>query len=410
MKFNWFHLMPYRYLPDNFKEAYPSVWVDIPSSLYDPEKGHWLYNDYLDELEFADRMGFDGICVNEHHQNGYGLMPSPNLIAAAMIRRTSHAAIVVMGNSIALYNPPVRVAEEFAMLDVMSGGRLVAGFPVGTSMDSNYCYGQTPATLRDKYREAHELIIQAWTRPEPFVFNGKYTQLRYVNVWPRPVQKPHPPVWIPGGGSIETWDFCADFDYNYSYLSYFGYKRAAQVMKGYWDVIEKKGRDHNPFRAGFAQVVAVAETDSLAEKEYAPHLDYFFNRCLHVSDSFADAPGYRTQKTVEAGLKAQVGSLADMLRQNLTWKQLVDLGFVIAGSPATVREQLREALKSMHVGQLMILQHFGSIPHELTLKNTQLFAQEVMPYMKDLWSEWEDRWYPKPMAETAQTRQAAQAL
>jgi len=113
---------------------------------------------------------------------------------------------------------------------------------------------------------------------------------------------------------------------------------------------------------------------------------------------------------VEAGLKAQVGSLADMMRQNLTWKQLVDLGFIIAGSPATVREQLREALKSMPVGQLMILQHFGNIPHELTLKNTQLFAQEVMPYMKDLWSEWEDRWYPKPMAETAQTRQAAQAL
>jgi hypothetical protein len=80
MKFNWFHLMPYRYLPDDFKEAYPSMWVDIPSSLYDPEKGHWLYNDYLDELGFADRMGFDGICVNEHHQNGYGLMPSHPLI------------------------------------------------------------------------------------------------------------------------------------------------------------------------------------------------------------------------------------------------------------------------------------------------------------------------------------------
>lgn len=410
MKFNWFHLMPYRYLPDNFKEAYPSVWVDIPSSLYDPVKGHWLYNDYLDELEFADRMGFDGICVNEHHQNGYGLMPSPNLMAAALTRRTSRAALVVMGNSIALYNPPVRVAEEFAMLDVMSGGRLVAGFPVGTSMDSNFCYGQTPATLREKYREAHDLIIQAWTRPEPFVFNGKYTQLRYVNIWPRPLQKPYPPIWIPGGGSIETWDFCADFDYNYSYLSYFGYKRAAQVLQGFWDVIERKGRDHNPYRAGFAQVVAVAETDALAEKEYAPHLDYFFNRCLHVSDSFADAPGYRTLKTVEAGLKAQVGSLASMMRAGLTWKDLVEMGFIIAGSPATVREQLRAALKSMNVGQLMILQHFGNIPHELTLKNTQLFAQEVMPHLKDLWSEWEDRWYPHPMTETAQTREARQGL
>ena len=409
MKFNWFHLMPYRYLPDDFKEAYPSVWVDIPSSLFEPEKGHWLYNDYLDELEFADRMGFDAICVNEHHQNGYGLMPSPNLMAAAMIRRTSRAAICVMGNSIALYNPPVRVAEEFAMLDVMSGGRLIAGFPVGTAMDSNFCYGQTPATLRDKYAEAHDLIMRSWTEPEPFTFNGKYTQLRYVNVWPRPVQQPHPPVWIPGGGSLETWDFCADNDYNYSYLSYFGYKRAAQVMKGYWDKLDEKGKDVNPYRGGFAQVVAVAETDALAEKEYGQHLDYFFNRCLHVPDRFADAPGYRTQKTVEAGLKAQVGSFADMLRAGLTWKDLVDLGFIIAGSPATVREQLREAIKDMHVGQLMTLQHFGNIPHELTLKNTKLFAEQVMPDLRDLWSDWEDHWSPKPMAETAQTR-AQQAL
>ena len=113
-------------------------------------------------------------------------MPSPNIMAAALSRRTSDAALVVMGNSIALYNPPIRVAEEFAMLDVISGGRLVAGFPVGTSMDTNFAYGQTPVTLREKYHEAHDLIIRAWTDPEVFAFNGKYTQLRYVNTWPKP--------------------------------------------------------------------------------------------------------------------------------------------------------------------------------------------------------------------------------
>src|SRR5436309_6052909 len=177
MKFNWFHLMPYRYLPDNFKEAYPSVWVDIPSSLYDPVKGHWLYNEYLDELEFADEVGFDGICVNEHHQNGYGLMPSPNLMAAALARRTRNAKLVVMGNSVALYNPPTRVAEEMAMLDVLSGGRLVSGFPVGTPMDTVFAYGQNPATLREKYREGVELVLPSWTATGPFAFNGKYTQL-----------------------------------------------------------------------------------------------------------------------------------------------------------------------------------------------------------------------------------------
>src|SRR5215475_11032440 len=205
MKFHWFHLMPYPDLPENFKEDYRSVWVDVPSSLFNPEIGHRTYNDYLDELEYAESVGFDGICVNEHHQNAYGLMPSPNLMAAALARRTSRAKLVVMGNSVALYDPPTRVDEEMAMLDCISGGRLVAGFPVGTPMDTCFAYGQNPSQLRQRYHEAHDLIVKAWTTPEPFVWNGRFHKLRYVNVWPRPVQKPHPPIWIPGGGSIETW-------------------------------------------------------------------------------------------------------------------------------------------------------------------------------------------------------------
>src|SRR4051812_8934044 len=109
MKFHWFHLMPWPYLPDDFTEKHRSVWVDPDYSLYDPVKGNALYHEYLDELEFADRVGFDGVCVNEHHSNAYGLMPSPNIMAASLTRRTENAAIIVMGNSIALYNPPLRV-------------------------------------------------------------------------------------------------------------------------------------------------------------------------------------------------------------------------------------------------------------------------------------------------------------
>ena len=190
MKFYFFHLMPYRDLPDDFRDTQHSVWVDIPSRLLDPQKTGELYNEYLDELVLASQLGYDGVCVNEHHQNGYGLMPSPNIIAAALARQTKDVAIVLLGDSIALYNPPTRVAEEVAMLDCMSGGRIVAGFPVGTSMDTNYCYGQNPVTLREKYREAEQLITRAWAEEEPFAFNGRYTQLRYVNVWPRPIQKP----------------------------------------------------------------------------------------------------------------------------------------------------------------------------------------------------------------------------
>lgn len=401
MRFHWFHLMPYPYLPDDFKHKYRSVWVDVPSTLYDPEKGHHLYNQYLDQLEFADELGFDGICVNEHHQNAYGLMPSPNLMGAALVRRTSKAALVVMGNSIALYNPPIRVAEEFAMLDVMSGGRLVAGFPVGTSMDTNFCYGEPPATLRDKYEEAHRLIIQAWTRPEPFAFNGKYTQLRYVNIWPRPLQKPHPPIWIPSGGSIETWAFCLEHDYMYSYLSYFGYKRAQKVMDGFWHKVAERGKDANPYRAGYAQIVVVADNDSEAERLYASHIDYFFNRCLHVYPGFADAPGYRTQATLKAGFVPQVGEAATALRDQLGWKEFLEHGFVVAGSAATVRDMLREIFTTMHVGHVMLLCQMGNMPDALARENTQRFAQDVMPHLKDLWSDYTDHWYPTPLAQAA---------
>jgi alkanesulfonate monooxygenase SsuD/methylene tetrahydromethanopterin reductase-like flavin-dependent oxidoreductase (luciferase family) len=165
MRFTWFNLMPWPDLPEDFREKNRSVWVDIDSRLFDPPKGHTVYNRYMDLLEYAGTLGFDGIGINEHDQNGYGIMPSPNIIAAGLARRTKDTAIVVLGNSIALYNPPVRVAEEFAMLDCISGGRLVAGFPVGTSMDTNYFYGQIPALTREKYNEAHDLILRACLPP-----------------------------------------------------------------------------------------------------------------------------------------------------------------------------------------------------------------------------------------------------
>src|SRR4029450_13677072 len=87
--------------------------------------------EYINTLAYADELGFDGICVNEHHQNAYGLMPSPNVIAGALTQRTSRARMAVIGNALPLYNPPLRVAEEFAMLDVMSNGRLIAGMGIG---------------------------------------------------------------------------------------------------------------------------------------------------------------------------------------------------------------------------------------------------------------------------------------
>ncbi len=173
-------------------------------------------------------------------------------------------------------------------------------------MDTNYCYGQIPALTREKYAEAHDLIIRAWTKRDPFAFNGRYNKLRHVNIWPRPIQQPHPPIHIPGGGSVETYDFCIDNTYSYSYLSFTGYIRAKALMEGYWDrVAERNAPDKSPYRAGFAQTICVAETDAEAERLYGEHINYFYNRCLHVYPGFADAPGYRTIKTIQSGALSQ---------------------------------------------------------------------------------------------------------
>ncbi|MBM4255636.1 MAG: LLM class flavin-dependent oxidoreductase [Deltaproteobacteria bacterium] len=404
MKFTWFNLMPWPYLPDDFREKHHSVWVDIPNKLYDPQKGHFVYHQYMDQLEYAEQVGFDGIGCNEHHQNGYGLMPSPNIIAAGLSRRTSKAAIAVIGNSLALYNPPIRVAEEFAMLDVMSGGRLLAGFPVGTSMDTNYCYGQIPALTRDKYAEAHELVMRAWAEEEPFAFDGKYNQLRHVNLWPKPIQKPHPPIYIPGGGSIETWDFCLDHDYNYSYLSFTGYLRGKKLLDGYWDQVAKRGKDESPYRGAFAQTICVAETDQEAEKLYAEHVNYFYNRCLHIYGGFADAPGYRTIKTLQADVLNALSEDMQNMFPSLSWKELIDGRYVIAGSPATVRQQMEELIKGLHVGHIFCLMHVGNMPDWKTRYSTKLFAEKVMPHLRNMWPEWKDdnRWWCKPMEERLQ--------
>jgi alkanesulfonate monooxygenase SsuD/methylene tetrahydromethanopterin reductase-like flavin-dependent oxidoreductase (luciferase family) len=434
MKMLWFHLMPYTELPDDFKEKHPSVWVDIHSSLFDPKRAHHMYNDFLDELEYAAECGFDAICCNEHHSNGYGLMPSPNLIATALARRTTDTAICVMGNSLALYNPPTRVAEEFAMIDCISGGRLIAGFPVGTPMDTTFAYGQNPSMLRERYLEAHDLVMRAWQEKDTFAFNGRFNQQRYVNIWPRPIQQPHPPVWIPGGGSVETWRWCAEMDYVYCYLSYYGYKAGQATMQGFWDEMDRLGKDRNPYRAGFLQFVGVAESRSEAMERYAEAAEYFYGRCLHVDPRFASPPGYNTEATMRAGLESQVKRAADeaaraqaesaqpghnkpkdqlagvttgttagtrfnMVARNM--EEIVDRGYVVVGSPKDVAEQLEYVAKTLNVGHFMLLLQYGNMSKELTKYNTKLFAEQVMPKLKPLFSEWEDKWWPKPMDKSA---------
>ena len=170
-------------------------------------------------------------------------------------------------------------------------------------------------------------------------------------------------------------------------------------MDSFWRRVEEIGGEFNPYKAGFLQLVCVAYSDAEAERLYSEHVDYFYNRCLHVYGGFADAPGYRTLRTVKAGIQAQVGAAASAQRADLKWKDFVAQGYVVAGSPESVAHQMEDVIKGLRVGQLMCLMQIGNMPREKVLYNTKLFSERVMPRLRNIWSEYQDDWWIRPLPE-----------
>ena len=367
-----FHLMPWPHLPESYDGP---AWVWVPNELYDPVEGHRLYNRYLDELRYADELGFDGVCMNEHHQNAYGNMPSPNLVAFALARETRNVRLVVLGNALPLYDPPQRVAEEYAMIDVVSGGRLTAGLVIGGGPEY-YSFGVNPATARGRFREALELIVQAWTRPGPFEFEGEFYSYRYVNPWPRPLQQPHPRVWIPGGGSIETIEYVAGRRYAYMGIPYFSTSVFKRNFDDFRDACERAGYLAHPEQMGLLLPVYVSTSDARARDEYEEHVWYFAHRLLR--GIFTQPPGYQSARSM-----ARVATTArDFIAFAREWDDVVDQGYVVCGSPETVRQRLAEMCETLGMGNLLALLQLGGLSAELTRQNMELFASEVMPFLR----------------------------
>lgn len=178
MKFSFFHTMPYDGLAT--QESWP-----VRNTHFDPEHGRQLYENYIDCIAYAEECGFDWLGCNEHHFSPYGMMANCNLIGAALINRTRNAKLAMIGNLVPMLNP-IRVAEEYAMLDVMSGGRLIAGFMRGVPHEY-LAYNVAPGESRSRQREAIALIVKAWTEPEPFAWEGEHYQFRAISIWPRPI-------------------------------------------------------------------------------------------------------------------------------------------------------------------------------------------------------------------------------
>ncbi|MEA2624532.1 MAG: hypothetical protein QOD06_577 [Candidatus Binatota bacterium] len=372
MKFFFFHLMPYPHLPADYEGP---AWVKCPNRFYDPAAGTSLYNRYLDELAYADELGFDGVVINEHHANAYGNMPSPNLIGSILARITRRAKIAIVGNALPLYDPPLRVAEEFAMIDVISGGRLIAGMVVGGGPEY-YSNSLNPTYARERFYEAHDLILQAWTQDGPFTFNGKHYKMRYVNPWPKPLQKPHPPIWIPGVGSVETMEFVARHDYAYMGIPYFHRRVFQRNFDLFREIRERAGRPADPEKAGWLVPIYVAETDEQARREYEPHLFYFIKKLL--PGLTINPPGYTTAKS----LLRIMHSFNDFMLSVDTWDQVDEGAYAIVGSPQTVAQKMIDLAGTFGVGNVLGLLQLGSLPAELTRKNMELYVREVIPAVR----------------------------
>ena len=370
--------MPWPHLPDDFDATQRSAWVTFSNKYYDPERGHALYNRYLDELEYAETLGFDGICVNEHHQNTYGTMPAPNIMAAALARRTSRVKIAILGNALPLRDHPLRIAEEVAMLDVITGGRIIAGHVRGLGAEY-HSFSMSPAFSRERFLEAHELIIRAWTEEGPFAFEGKHYRHRYVNVWPRPLQKPHPPIWIPSQGSRETVEWAAQRRYPYL-MVYSALDSIKRIFDEYRECARRAGYEAPPGQFGWMTLIYVAETDQQARAEAEPHAQWLFRRGLKNPPEYLFPPGYMTVPSMLRQIQ-----MKDKLEfGKRTFEELEEQGYIVAGSPETVVERVRAIHARLGFGILTGLLQFGTMPHDLTIRNMELFARKVMPQLRPL--------------------------
>jgi alkanesulfonate monooxygenase SsuD/methylene tetrahydromethanopterin reductase-like flavin-dependent oxidoreductase (luciferase family) len=375
MQLFFFHLMPWPHIPEDFKNTWRSSWVVFPNSHYDPALGHRIYNEYLDQLQYADEIGFDAVCVNEHHQNAYGTMPSPNIIAAMLAQRTKRAKIAILGNGICLRENPLRVAEEVAMVDVISGGRVISGFVRGIGCEY-YSLNLDPTFSRERFLEAHDLIIKAWTEPGPFEWDGDHYRFRYVNVWPRPLQKPHPPIFCPSQGSTETITWAAEHRYPYI-MTFTPMDALVRFYDFYRELADRKfGYQAGPDQFGLTSMVYVAKDEETAIREARPHLQYFGDRCFAIPPQMLMPPGYTSAASLKRFITARgsAGSRFDV-------DSLLDSKEVLVGTPDQVGERLLRNMERAGAGIFMGGFQVGDMPHDKVMRNLELFADKVMPYL-----------------------------
>lgn len=372
----FFNEMAYSVYPQDEADKLGYTNLMFPNEHFDAQKGNELYSMYLDEFEYATEVGFDGVMVNEHHNNPLNMMPGINLIAAILARNTKKGRIILLGNILPIHENPLRIAEEVAMLDTISGGRVVCGFVRGVGQET-LATNINPVHNRERFYEAHDLIIKAWTTPGPFRWEGKHYQHRVVNPWVLPMQKPHPPIWVPGIMSPETIVWAARHRYPYI-ANNTSLEATPEIWKLYTDTAAEEGYVPTRENFGYLQRICVADSDEKAYEE-GKNLYWQLGRTFGRSPNHWQAPpGYVSRS---AGRSKQATREASLT--NIGYEQAQEINQVITGDPDTVIKKLKHMIDIVDPGWLILWAREGPMSHANAVRGMELLGREVIPAIKE---------------------------
>ncbi len=377
MKFSYTHHMPYTGI-----EKVGQDWP-VANKQFSPDEGVRIFRAGIDTKVFAEECGFDWIGNNEHHMSPYGLMPNPNLIGACVAERTSKSMILQSGNIVPIVNP-IRVAEEYAMLDMISGGRLVAGFMRGIPHEY-VAYNVAPSESYGRMNEAIELIKKAWTEPEPFGWEGEYYQFRAVSIWPKPAQKPHPEI-VMSASSEASSRLAAEHGATMGVLRIQDYETAHHSINVYREHARKHGWEPQPRNIILAMNCSVAPTKDEALQTLRGGYDYFFNV---LGGGIRTAQRLVVQKTRyfkdDSDAKRQTTKL--QTHNQLSLEERMERGLVMCGTPDMAIEQLTRLYREFGHGVTNLSVKIGNVPDESVRQTMRLLRDEVFPAVRGLGTE-----------------------
>ena len=368
--------MPYPHLPP--LDDVPSIRVTIPSKYFDPKIVADLYNRYLDEHMIADELGLN-LMLNEHHQTATCLDAAAPLSAAILARQTKKGRICILGNPIANRGDPIRIAEEMAMIDCISRGRLDCGFVRGVPYEI-FAANTNPTQTVERLWEGVDLVEKAWTSHDgPFNFEGRFWHKRAVNVWPRPYQQPHPQIWITG--SSDKVGIAKVAERGYVFATFLQpYDKVKEMFDVYRANFVERGLPNGGGTA-FMPLVYTSDSEEDAEKG-AKELTWYMT--AKTEPQFRNPPGY---VPVSFNVKAMQGSFSgrtDAMRA-LGMEDQREKGVIMYGTPDSVVEQIKRFYERVGgFDHLLMMQQAGFLSHERTVRSMTLFAKEVYPRIKDL--------------------------